>query len=215
MGPSQYVRMLVTFIFLSQTMLRNKIFQTSLNLIGTGSNGKSQFVELLSNVLGDKMVYITTKTFFNTVNELRQMALIDEEAFMVYDVEATEVDAAGFKTFVTDTLPPLCRKLYRSVIDRGKKNLASALFCSNYPLKYYNAYNNLIYDGAFHRRVIIMPFYNILGKKVTTTTTRSLLNFINFKFSILKSPRKDPSHKTCTMTPSRTWIRPRRRYFVG
>lgn len=164
MGPFQYVRLLVTFVFLAQSMLRNKVFQASLNLVGNGSNGKSQFMEFLKNILGDKMVYITTKSFFNTTGETRQMSMIDEEVFLVYDVEANDVDGSGFKTFVTDTVPQLCRKLYKS-LDRNRKNFASVVMCSNTPIRYMSSSSTSLYDEAFHRRVIVLPLYNVLGKK--------------------------------------------------
>lgn len=145
-------------------MLRNKIFQASLNLIGNGSNGKSQFMDFLNTILGDKMVYITTKSFFNTVGETRQMSMVDEEVFLVYDVEANDVDVAGFKTFVTDTLPQLCRKLYKG-LDRNRKNFASVVMCSNTPIRYMTSSHSYLYDEAFHRRVIVLPLYNVLGRK--------------------------------------------------
>lgn len=156
--------MLITYVFLAQSLLRNKIFQASLNLIGNGSNGKSQFMDFLNTILGDKMVYITTKSFFNTVGETRQMSMVDEEVFLVYDVEANDVDMAGFKTFVTDTLPQLCRKLYKG-LDRNRKNFASVVMCSNTPIRYITSSHSYLYDEAFHRRVIVLPLYNVLGRK--------------------------------------------------
>ncbi len=118
MGPFQYIRMLVTFIWLGQAIMRNKIFQNCLNLIGDGSNGKSQFTEILQNLFGKKMVYVTAKLIFSSnTSETKQISQINEEAMLIYDVEANDpFDLSSFKTFVTDTLGPLGRKLYSNVI---------------------------------------------------------------------------------------------------
>lgn len=172
MGPFQYTRMLVTFILLSQCLLRTKAFQKSLNIIGVGSNGKSQFMEILKRALGDKIACITSKRFFEP-NETQQQNVDLDEVMFTYDAEADTVALTGFKSYVTDQTAQLTRKLWKG-IDRNRRNLSSTVLCSNIPIRYTSTTQHPAnYDTAFHRRVIVLPFYNILGKKSSPVEARA------------------------------------------
>jgi hypothetical protein len=167
MGPFQYVRLLITIILVALGLIRNKTPQTTLNLIGCGSNGKSQFLNILYRFLGDKMAYILSRSFFND-NELNQQGVGIDEACFVFDTEAEEVFLHVFRAFVGDEIAPPRRRLFKS-LERDKKNLATVLLCSNAPLRYITSNRNInsTYDLAFDRRVMVMPFYNIVGRPVS------------------------------------------------
>ena len=80
MGPFQYVRLLTLVIFFAQALMRTKIFQVSLNIVGRGSNGKSQFIEFMRDMLGNqKMVYTIAKSFFANGETNQMKAGLDEE----------------------------------------------------------------------------------------------------------------------------------------
>ncbi len=164
MGTFQYIRMLIVFMILAQGMLRNKIFQLCLNFIGCGSNGKSLFMNRLVKLFGDKFAFIKSRSFFNDDETLQQGVDLDESC-IVYDVEADHVFLSNFKTFVTDDVATLRRRLYHG-LERNKANLSSVVLCSNVPVKYFSRTLEISqYDAAFDRRIMIVPFYNILGKK--------------------------------------------------
>jgi hypothetical protein len=166
MGPFQYTRMFATMVVIAQALLRNKVLQICLNLIGKGRNGKSLLLTMLKHSFPDKFANITVKQFFNNSNETQQQAVGHEENCVVFDPEGDTVDLAGFKTYVADAdVPQIRRMLYRT-INREVKNLCSVIVCSNYPLRYVSPIlNRHAYDGAFDRRMMVIPFYNLLGGK--------------------------------------------------
>lgn len=192
MGPFQYTRMLVTFILLSQCLLRTKVFQKCLNIIGVGSNGKSQFMEILKRAFGDKIACITSKRFFEP-NETQQQNTDLDEVMFTYDAESDTVALTGFKSYVTDQVAQLTRKLYKG-IDRNRKNLSSTVLCSNIPIRYTSITQHPAnYDTAFHRRVIVLPFYNILGKKSSPVEARTRArNGVARSAEIVYTDRREP-----------------------
>lgn len=163
MGPFQWVRLIVFFIVLAQGLMRNKMFQTCLNLTGPGSNGKSVFIKMLTKLFGDKVNFIHCSDFFNS-NETQQQGVGLEESLIVYDIEAETVNLSGFKSYVGDDVPQLKRRLYKVDVGRASENLSFLIACSNNPLKYHSpVFKEFDYDFAFHRRVTLLHFYNVLG----------------------------------------------------
>lgn len=163
MGPFQWVRTMVFFIVLAQGFIRNKMLQTSLNLTGPGSNGKSVFLRMLTKLLGDKISVINASEFFNS-NETQQQGVGLEESIFLHDPETERVRSDGFKRFVGDNVSLLKRKLYKSDVGRETENFSSFIACSNSPLKYVSSvFNTDDYDYAFGRRVTLLHLYNILG----------------------------------------------------
>jgi len=135
MGPFQYMRLLVVFLILAQGTLRTKLFQVSLNLVGTGSNGKSLFLWMLKRCLGDKMATMQSKVMFGNTSETHQQAIGLEEAMFVYDQDADFVDLNEFKKGVADIENLLKRRLYHG-LDRTGLNYTTPLFSSNTPIRY-------------------------------------------------------------------------------
>lgn len=126
-------------------------------------------MEVLAKVFGDKFVYVTLKLFFNDSNELSQQSNGINEAFTVYDTEGDNVPSVtAFKAFVTEEVKIPRRRLYRE-IDRREKQHQSLIVASNSVIGYKNSLANPIFDWAFGRRVLILPFYNTLGMESQST----------------------------------------------
>lgn len=148
MGPFQYSRLLVTMLILAQGMMRTKLFQVSLNLIGTGSNGKSFFMWMLKKCLGDKMANMQSKVMYGNTSETNQQAVGLEEAFFVYDQDADVVELAEFKKAVADIEGVLKRRLYKG-LDRTRLNYATPILCSNLPLRYKRPFDDKVRVPGF------------------------------------------------------------------
>lgn len=160
LGPFQYIRILITMSMLSMIFIRNKAFQSCLNFLGKGSNGKSNFVEILREIFGSKMTYVPGDQFF-AGGETQQLSANMEEICCTYDMDIEKVmKLSTFKMYITDEIMMPRRLLFRG-LTRDKKNKSSFLACSNDPL---HAPVGPNYDVAFDRRVLIMPLYNVLGK---------------------------------------------------
>lgn len=135
MGPFQYTQLLVVMLTLAQGLLRTKLFQVSLNLVGPGSNGKSFFMSMLKKCLGDKMTNVQSKIMYGNTSETNQQAVGLEETFFVYDQDADYVELSEFKKGVADIEGIFKRKLFHG-LDRNQLDYTTPIFCSNLPLRY-------------------------------------------------------------------------------
>lgn len=111
MGPFQYMRMMVIFIFLAQGLLRTKLLQVGINFVGDGSNGKSFFIHMLKTCLGDKMVNVESHVMYGNTSETNQQGIGIDDACFTYDADAAFAELGQFKKAVTDKEAPLKRKL--------------------------------------------------------------------------------------------------------
>lgn len=203
MGPFQYTQLLVVMLTLAQGLMRTKLFQVSLNLVGPGSNGKSFFMSMLKKCLGDKMTNVQSKIMYGNTSETNQQAVGLEETFFVYDQDADYVESSEFKKGVADIENVFKRRLFHS-LDRTQLDYTTPIFCSNLPLRYRRVYgtddkvsvflsrlllsHNIIffkksYEYAFHRRLVVVPFFNTVGKDET--------NIIEAKFKTLDKYYED------------------------
>lgn len=136
MGPFQYMRMMVIFIFLAQGLLRTKLLQVGINFVGDGSNGKSFFIHMLKSCLGDKMVNVESHVMYGNTSETNQQAVGIDDACFTYDADAAFAEVGPFKKAVTDKEAPLKRKLFRG-LDRTLRDYATPILASNIPLRYF------------------------------------------------------------------------------
>lgn len=135
MGPFQYMRMMVIFIFLAQGLLRTKLLQVGINFVGDGSNGKSFFINMLKMCLGDKMVNVESHVMYGNTSETNQQAIGLDDACFTYDADAAFAELGQFKKAVTDKEAPLKRRLFRG-LDRTLRNYTTPILASNIPLRY-------------------------------------------------------------------------------
>ena len=158
-----YQRMIACMMILAGSILRTKPFQKCIVLNGTGSNGKSEFINQLVALFGDKCKSIDSGLYFAST-DINQQAPDSEEAFLMYDTEAKTVNLERFKQHVADAdATDNSREIFSKKMN--KKCHTTFIMACNNPLKYskkndLNA-TKLDYDFAFHRRCFILNSYNI------------------------------------------------------
>jgi hypothetical protein len=177
MAPFHLQNFLGVMLVIGMGILRRKIFQNCLVLQGSGSNGKSALLTIISEVFSNKCVTISSETYFRG-DEINMQVNNVEEAMILLDTEASTVKLSEFKKTVADVVKFKRREIFKNPKDTESR--AFIILATNKGLKYTRekelAKNCFKDDISYYRRIFFMIFYNKLGFE----KLESLLQMHNF-----------------------------------
>lgn len=126
-------------------------------LVGQGSNGKSVFLNLISDLIGDENI---SNVQLNQLDDQRYIASLFGKMLNVGS-ELSDLkinDTSAIKSLVNDTDKVICRPLYKQPF--SFTNYCKLLFSTNnLPELNSKHYKN---NSAFFDRAVILPFNNII-----------------------------------------------------
>ena len=164
MAPFHLQNFLGVMLVIGMGILRRKIFQNCLVLQGSGSNGKTALLSIISEVFSNKCVSISSDTYFRG-DEINMQVNNVEEAMILMDSEASTVKLAEFKKAVADLVKFQRREIFKN--PKETQSRAFIILATNKGLKYIKekeyAKSCFSDDISFSRRVFFMIFYNKLG----------------------------------------------------
>lgn len=178
MGPYNYLNMVSTFFNLALGSLRTCHGQNCTIIYSpTGANGKSLFINILSNLFGDKFSQISAGTYFGErdINEQTQNL---QESMFCYDAEITTVDSRKFKDRVCGGKITE-RGIFKS-IDRSNNFIYSHyIFGSNigiHLVKPSNVGNQYEFDDSITRRCFLIKYSNRFLKNSSSLVKSNNIN---------------------------------------